>query len=507
MPSLLFPEASAPAAVANPEVVADLNLDQLFASILRGREEYDLSGVFDELLGSPDDVTFRQAVFRDLESPDVAQAVRAFAGEMRRMRGQLHESSRFHYSVQRRVRFLDAAMTYVAAVRALSERLSTLEPESDGLRECVRALSRYAASQHFAKLADDAEHAQAQMRSVRYRLRVLADRVHVSPVDDEEEDYAAAVSAAFERFRQGDVGSHLAKLSSPHEMDHVEAAIAELVARLYPDPFATLAAFCEQHAKFADELVTTFDHEVQFYLGYLEFCSRMTAAGLGVCYPVVTATDSSVLVKRAYDAALADKLVADRQPVVCNDVCLARDERIIVVTGPNQGGKTTFARMVGQLHYLAGLGVPVPAEQATLPLVDRILSHFEHGENLRDLTGKLHDDLTRIKGILDATTSRSVLVINEIFSSTSLEDAVLLGARILQKVDELGCICVCVTFLDELSTVGDHTVSMTSMVAAADPATRTFEVVRRAADGLAYAGAIAAKHRLGREQVSSRVRA
>jgi DNA mismatch repair protein MutS len=487
-----------------PAFFADLNLDQVIGFITRGREEYDLAPFFYTVLHSVEAIAYRHAILHDLEDKALFGSVAAFSQKMRAMRDHMSQAAKLHYRAQQQSWFLDAAGIYCDAIAALARDLTLAELRSHGLRAFRDYLAAYTQSDEFAALAAETRKLKEQLSGIRYCLHIFGDRIRVTRYDSEA-DYSADVAATFAKFKQGAVKDYRAKFPALADMDHVEAGILDGVIQLYPETFSALNDYCDHHHDYLDRTVAGFDREVQFYVACLEFVRYFGATGLTFCYPQVSGQSKEILGRQVFDVALASKLASEKSPVVCNDFYLKDPERIFVVSGPNQGGKTTFARTFGQMHYLASIGCLVPGSEARLFLFDRMFTHFERGENLKDLRGKLEDDLIRIHEVLDQATAASIIVLNEIFTSTTLQDAVFLGTRVLERIIQLGLLCVCVTFVDELASLGPATVSMVCAVLPENPAIRTYKIARRPADGLAYAVAIAEKYGLTYEALRERV--
>jgi DNA mismatch repair protein MutS len=97
------------------------------------------------------------------------------------------------------------------------------------------------------------------------------------------------------------------------------------------------------------------------------------------------------------------------------------------------------------------------------------------------------------------------VILNEVFASTTVQDARFLGTKLLTAIMRLDALCVYVTFVDELASLGDQVVSLMSTIIPARPAERTYRLVRKPADGLAYALALAEKHGLTYELLRDRI--
>jgi hypothetical protein len=504
--SILFGQPVTVGEPPEPSFFSDLYLDQVFAGVAAGREQYALAPFFRTPLRDEAAVRYRHQVFKDLEDQDTGTAVRQFAERMRAVRDDLAQARKLRYRHQKEAWFLSTARTYCTAVAELAAALAQADLVSRGLTAFRDFLSGYAASAGFTGLAAEAAEVAGALDGITYCVKIRGPRVTVTRYEGES-DFSADVVATFARFARGSAGDYRGTFRIWPEMDHVEEWIADRVARLFPAEFAALDAFSAGYDGFLDETVTAFDREAQFYLGYLDFIAPMKKAGLEFCYPLVSAGDKETDVAGAFDLALAAKLKPGFGALVTNDFQLSGQERIIVVTGPNHGGKTTFARMTGQLHYLASLGYPVPATRARMFLPDQVFTHFEREEELATLRGKLADELARIRDVLKAATGRSLLVMNESFASTTLRDATFIGERILAQMTELGLLGVYVTFVDELASSTPACVSMVGTVNPDDPAERTYKIVRKPADGLAYATAIARKYRLTYPQLKQRLAA
>ena len=487
-----------------PIFFADLNLDQIIDAVTAGKQEYNLKPFFYTPLKDIDAINHRHEVFQDLENPELFEKMRSFAQKMRAMREHLAQADKLYEKYHKERWFVETVELYCNAVNSLVQDLSPADLKSRGLLAFRQYVTGYAGSERFRSLEAETKRLLDDLSSIKYCMLIKGASIKVRNYENEI-DYSVTVEETFAKFKQAAAKDYKVQYhGGPADMNHIEAAVLNLVAKLYPDIFLELDNYCSRNRNYLDETIAVFDREIQFYAAYLEFAAMFKRGGLKFCYPRMVNDTKEVYDYEGFDLALAYKV--EKASVVCNDFCLKGKERILVVSGPNQGGKTTFARMFGQLHYLASIGCPVPGREAQLFLFDRLLTHFEKEEDIRNLRGKLQDDLVRIHHILSETTSKSIIIMNEIFTSTTLRDEIFLSERVMEKVIGLDLLCVWVTFVDELASFSEQTVSMVSTVVPENPTMRTYKIVKRPADGLAYAIAIAEKYRLTYDDLKERIR-
>lgn len=507
--SILFGDSKAPSDLEErkgPIFFSDLNIDQIVEAVTAGLDEYNLKPYFYATLSCVETVEYRQKVFQDFENPILLEHVRSFAENLRGMRRQLAEAEKLYYKYQKHAWFLTAVEIYCETVRYFLEALSGIDLRSRGLLSFREYLRTYITSNAFVLLVAETDKLRRDLSEIKYSLRIEGKRITVSRYDAEP-DYGADVLQTFDKFKQGAGKRYQFKSPAASQMDHVEAGILDLIARLHPAVFASLEDYSSRNRDYLDATIATFDREVQFYVSCVQHNEALRRNGLRFCYPQVSKDSKVISGFEAFDLALAARLAEKKGRVVTNDFYLRDRERIIVVSGPNQGGKTTFARTFGQLHYFASIGCLVPGTEARLFLFDKLFTHFEQEEAIQDLNGKLENDLLRIHDILESATPNSILIMNESFASTALSDAIFLSRQVMRRIVDYDMLCVTVTFLDEMASFGDSTVSMVSMVDPHDAVLRTFKVMRRPADGLAYAIAIAEKYHLTHSEVTMRISA
>lgn len=502
--SVLFPSGDEGQTGKEPDFFHDVNLDQIVDAIVAD-DDASCRHYFYAPLHDAGAIRYRHEIMRDLECDALLDSVNRFLAQIARMRRCLELADSLRTTLQCQRWFLDAVSIYCDAVPSLVEALSATHVASRGLRAFREYLEEYARSSRFSELADDARQLTVALRDVSYVVSVRHDIVSVRRREGEP-DYGTELTATFERFTGREARDSRISFPDHPEMNDVEERILKRVARLYAESFASVADFAQRHRGYVDGAVERFAREIRFYVRYLGYIGKLRAAGLEFCYPDVAEDDKRTYQEGGFDMALAARLVGGDGSIVQNDFALAPPERVIVVTGPNQGGKTTFARMFAQMQWLGVLGCPVPGAKARVLLFDRLFTHFEREEDVTAVRGKLEDDLIRLRNIFTAATSHSILVMNEIFTSTTLEDATLLGKAVMREVVDRNPVCVWVTFVNELASYGPEVVSMVATVCADDPTIRTFKVVRQPASGRAYALSIAAKYGLTHESIEERVR-
>lgn len=145
------------------------------------------------------------------------------------------------------------------------------------------------------------------------------------------------------------------------------------------------------------------------------------------------------------------------EPFVANDVMLAPDRRLWLVTGPNMGGKSTFLRQNALIVLLAQAGSFVPAKKATLGLVDRLFSRVGASDNLARGRSTFMVEMVETAAILAQATPQSFVILDEVGRGTSTYDGLALAWAVVEAVHETNrCRCLFATHYHELTRLAER---------------------------------------------------
>jgi DNA mismatch repair protein MutS len=491
--------------VPEPDFFHDLNLDQLVRHLTANHKEFHLESFFYAVPHSLSTVQYRQTVSQDIARQPVHTALLDFAQEMRTVRDYLDQSTKVYFPRQKQACFLQGMVRYCAAVSQLAIRLALISDLGEGMTKFQQYLLGYTESAAFRELRAETTNQSRDLLAIEYDLWIQGASVTVKP-RGEDSDFREELIQTFARFRSPVTPPKRRGQKPPGDMTQVEARILDLVARLNPTPFATLDRFCQQYsAASLDVGILDYERELHFYLSYQALVAQLGTQGLPFCYPSVSEREDSPRADAMYDIALALEGLYGRRPVPgLNSFALDAAERVLLISGPNQGGKTTFARAIGQVHYLARLGLPIPARAAAVGVCDYILTHFEREEDPSH-SGTLANELRRLKSLVATATPQSLVVLNEMLSSTTLEDAQHMGREILAQLIARGALTVVVTFVVEWAQMNSAIASYRALVSEKDPTVRTYKIVRQHPDGQSYALSLANQYGLTKARIRERV--
>jgi hypothetical protein len=188
--------------------------------------------------------------------------------------------------------------------------------------------------------------------------------------------------------------------------------------------------------------------ELAFYVGCLSLQGRLAAKGEPLCLPRPTpAGTRSHRFSGLYDVCLA--LHMDRR-VVGNTVDADR-KSLVIITGANQGGKSSFLRSVGLAQLMMQAGMFVPAELFDAELCTGLFTHFKREEDATMKKGKLDEELARMSEIVDHLAPNSMLLLNESFAATNEREGSEIARQVVQALIEKNIKVFFVTHLYEFA--------------------------------------------------------
>ncbi|MBQ7777074.1 MAG: hypothetical protein IJ379_14250, partial [Lachnospiraceae bacterium] len=352
-----------------PGFLTDLNLNQIIERIcvLWGA---DVREYYDYLPADKECEDYRRAVMQDVKKGTLYAELMRFVKKMGEYKECCANKGKVRMDLQKAAWQVKEVVQYGEALQMLQNSLEKAQISSQGMQALKEHLQNYLTSQEFIKMYQEAVALSTQMGSFRFRLTYENNLVILT----EEEGLGA-----YEDFLHDSFYGQEKRMKSPFsntlELNSLEQEVLLILQKKKPEFFKALTEFYKKYMVYAKQELIDLSAEMTYYLSYYKFEQKMQELGFAFTMPSCN-REQEMFATGLYDLALACVNSQEQKEVTANDMVYHESEQFLVVTGPNQGGKTTFARSLGQLIYFCKMGLDVPALAANVHWFAYILTHF-----------------------------------------------------------------------------------------------------------------------------------
>ena len=252
---------------------------------------------------------------------------------------------------------------------------------------------------------------------------------------------------------------------------HAASATGQTV---FVEPFETielnnkLVQLAEDEATEIARILEELTERLRAHLGPLQHAARTVAQLDSVfararfarefdCTLPESSSGVSVELKNARHPVLEDTLRAQDRAVVPMTLALAAPETVLVISGPNTGGKTVALKTVGLAALSAQSGIPVAAASARMPIVDRVLVDIGDEQSIAADLSTFSAHMLNVRAMLDAATPRSLVLLDELGTGTAPDEGAALAVALLEEFRERGCLTLATTHHDRLKAYASTT--------------------------------------------------
>ncbi|MEM7334717.1 MAG: hypothetical protein AAF490_21755 [Chloroflexota bacterium] len=473
--SLLWPDQKkANLGLISKDAIRDLELESIVQAMCQHTTYHEsVRKVLYQLCQDPETIQYRQTVLRDM------QANAVFSERLKALIPLLDELTQFTFlkrgrgsllqDVAARARELELLVTVVETLNESFTAVST-PLQSTGLLALQTQTQAFAQKESFKEMTKALPPMINTLRSnasitigVNLDERLRPEAAVLLSVNQEQFTESTFLEQLFGKGNQE--GKGIAQLHRPPVMPQ-SGSSREKFSPLMVPLFKDLAKVLEKVAEpIAEELkrftaingrfLAELRPELIFYSQAYALIERLQSHDLRLSFPEIVSAEARVCsVKDAYNLLLGIQQL-DAAVVVTNNIEFGENGRIAILTGPNQGGKTTFMQAVGLVYVMAQAGLPVPGKKATLSPIDAIYTHYPIEEQLALGTGRFGDEAKRIRAIFEKVTQSSLVLLNESLATTSLGEGTFVAQDIVKAFRQIGLCAIFTTHMHELATAVD----------------------------------------------------